>query len=106
METKRLLEGGRVNFLIPILEGPALVIHSWICCCPLHNKGLVDDVVINDSHGCSDHDIVEFSRLREIRKESARVGSLWTSGESTLIKKTSGQIPYDATLKWKHAQER
>lgn len=53
------LEGVRDSFLLQALEGPAGVMHSWICSSPIGKKDF-QDMVINDSFGCGDHETAGF----------------------------------------------
>lgn len=69
--SRRFLEGVRNSFLLQAVEGPAGVMHRWICS-SLTGKTWLWDMVISGSFGCGAHKTVGFKIPKGGRKESSR----------------------------------
>lgn len=69
-------------------------------------KELVADVIISDSFGCSDHEIVGFKILRGVRKASGTVQTLDFRGATFgFFKQLTGRFSWETALKCQIAQE-
>ncbi|GAB0209035.1 mitochondrial enolase superfamily member 1 [Grus japonensis] len=93
------------NFLLQMLEEPmrrGAMLHLV-----LTNKGgLVGDVKLKGSLGCSDHEMVEFRILRAARRAHSKLTTLdFRRADFGLFRDLLGRIPWDRALEGRGAQD-
>ena len=72
----------------------------------LTNEGLVGDVKVKGSLGCSAHEMVEFKILRKRRRVKNKVTALeFRSVDFRIFKNLLGRILWDRVLEGRKAQE-
>jgi len=73
-QSGRFLQSTDDNFLMQVVEEPTR--RGVLLDLALTNKGLVEDVKVGGSLGCSDHEMVEFKMLRGRSKAISRITAL------------------------------
>ncbi|GAB0190684.1 hypothetical protein GRJ2_001533700 [Grus japonensis] len=69
-------------------------------------EGLVEDVKLKGSLGCSDHEMVEFKILRAARRAHSKLTTLdFRRADFGLFKDLLGRVPWDKALEGRGAQE-
>ncbi|GAB0179147.1 hypothetical protein GRJ2_000380000 [Grus japonensis] len=98
-QSRRFLESVDDNFLLQVIEEPTrrgimpdLVLTS--------KEGLVGDVKLKGSLGCSDHEMVEFKILRAVRRVHSKLTTLdFRRADFGLFRDLLGRIPWDKARK-------
>jgi len=70
-----------------------------------NKEGLVGNVKVKGSLGCSDHRMVEFKILRAVRRVHSKLATL-DFRRADGLKDLLGRIPWDKALEGRGAQER
>ncbi|GAB0209097.1 hypothetical protein GRJ2_003375400 [Grus japonensis] len=104
-QSRRFLQSTDDNFLTQVVEEPTR--RGVLLDLVLTNKeGLVGDVKVGGSLGCSDHEMVEFRILRGRSRTMSRITTLdFRRANFGLFKDLLGRIPWDRALEGKGAQE-
>ena len=94
-QSRRLLECIDDNFLLQVIEEPTR--RGAMLDLVLTNKdGLVGNVKLGDSLGCSDHEMVEFKILRAARRVHSKLTALdFRRADSGLFRDLLGRVPWD-----------
>ena len=104
-QSRRFLECVDDNFLLQVTEEPRRrgVKLDLI----LTNKeGLVENVKLKGSLGCSDHEMVEFKILRAARTAHSKCVTLdFRRADFGLFRDPFGRVPWDKALEGRGAQE-
>ncbi|PKU49359.1 glycerol kinase [Limosa lapponica baueri] len=109
--TARYLQSGRFlqcfddSFSAHVVEEPTRsgVILDLIL---TSKEGLVEDIKARGSHGCSDHEKIEFRIMGSMSKTTSRIETLdFRRGNLDLFKKLLGEIPWAPVLESRGAQE-
>ncbi|PKU34078.1 glycerol kinase [Limosa lapponica baueri] len=93
------------NFLTQVVEEPTR--RSVLLDLVLTNKeGLVEDIKVGGSLGCSDHEKIEFRIMGSMRKTTSRIENMdFRRANFDLFKKLLGEIPWVRALEGRGAQE-
>ncbi|GAB0190944.1 hypothetical protein GRJ2_001559700 [Grus japonensis] len=104
-QSRRFLEGTDNNFLLQVIEEPTR--RDAMLDLVLTNKeGLVENVKLKGSLGCSDHKMVEFKILRAVRRAHNKLTTLdFRRADFGLFRDLLGRIPWDKALEGRGAQE-
>ncbi|GAB0205822.1 mitochondrial enolase superfamily member 1 [Grus japonensis] len=71
-----------------------------------NKEGLVGDVKLKGSLGCSDHEMVEFKILRAARRAHSKLLALdFSRADFGLFRNLLGRVPWDKALKGRGAQD-
>ncbi|GAB0208676.1 hypothetical protein GRJ2_003333300 [Grus japonensis] len=71
-----------------------------------NKEGLVGDVKLKGSLGCSDHEMVEFRILRAVRRAHSKLTTLdFRRADFGLFRDLLGRIPWDKALEGRGAQD-
>ncbi|GAB0190056.1 hypothetical protein GRJ2_001470900 [Grus japonensis] len=71
-----------------------------------NREGLVGNVKLKSSLGCSDHDMVEFKILRAVRRAHSKLTTLdFRRADFGLFRDLLGRLPWDKALEERVAQE-
>ena len=72
----------------------------------MNREGLVGDVVVGGCLGLSDHDMIEFLILGEVRKRVSKTTTLdFRRADFGLLRSLVNRVPWEAVLKGKGVQE-
>ncbi|PKU41370.1 adaptin ear-binding coat-associated protein 1 [Limosa lapponica baueri] len=104
-QSRRFLECVGDNFLTQLVREPtregALLDLLFI-----NREGLVGDVTVGGRLGHSDHEMIEFSVLREARRGASRTATMdFQRADFGLLKSLLNRVPWEAVLKGKRIQE-
>jgi len=104
-QSRRFLECVEDNFLLQVIEEPRR--RGAMLDLVLTNKeGLVGNVKVKGSLGCSDREMVEFKILRAARKVRSKLASLdFRRADFGLLRDLLGRIQWDKALEGREAQE-
>ncbi|GAB0207806.1 hypothetical protein GRJ2_003246300 [Grus japonensis] len=104
-QSRRFLECVDDIFLLQVIEEPMR--RSGMLDLILTNKeGLVGDVKLKGSLGCSDHEMVEFKILRAARRANSKLTTLdFRRADFGLFRDLLGRIPWDKALEGRGAQD-
>ncbi|GAB0178727.1 hypothetical protein GRJ2_000338000 [Grus japonensis] len=104
-QSRKFLECVNDNFLLQVIEEPTR--RSAMLNLVLTNKeGLVGDVKLKGSLGCSDHEMVEFRILRAARKVQGKLTTLdFRRADFGLFRDLLGRIPWDKALEGRGTQD-
>ncbi|GAB0180659.1 hypothetical protein GRJ2_000531200 [Grus japonensis] len=104
-KSRRFLECIDGNFLLQVIEGPMR--RGVVLDLVLSDKeGLVGNVKLKGSLGCSDHEMVEFKVLRAARRAHSKVTTLdFRRADFGLFRDLLGRVPWDKALEGRGAQE-
>ncbi|GAB0209183.1 mitochondrial enolase superfamily member 1 [Grus japonensis] len=93
------------NFLLQVIEEPMR--RGAMLDLVLTNKeGLVGDVQLKGSLGCSDHEMVEFRILRAARRACSKLTTLdFRRADFGPFRDLLGRVPWDKVLEGRRAQE-
>ncbi|GAB0204737.1 hypothetical protein GRJ2_002939300 [Grus japonensis] len=92
------------NFLLQVIEEPMR--RGAMLDLVLTNKeGLVGNVKLKSSLGCSEHEMVEFKILRAARRANSKLITLDSGKQTGLFRDLPGRIPWDKALEGRGAQE-
>ena len=71
-----------------------------------NKEGLVGNVKLKGSLGCSDHEMVEFKILRAVRRAQSKLTTLdFRRADFGLFRDLLGRIPWDKAVEGRVAQE-
>jgi len=71
-----------------------------------NKEGLVGNVKVKGSLGCSDHEIMDFKILRAVRQVRSKSATLdFRRADFGLLRDLLGRIPWDKALEGRGAQE-
>ncbi|GAB0203845.1 hypothetical protein GRJ2_002850100 [Grus japonensis] len=104
-QSRKFLECADDNFLLQVIEEPTR--RGAMLDLILTNKeGLVGDVKLKGSLGCSDHEMVEFKILRAARRVRSKLTALdFRRADFGLFRDLLGRIPWDKALAGRGAQD-
>ncbi|GAB0208733.1 hypothetical protein GRJ2_003339000 [Grus japonensis] len=104
-QSRKFLECTDDNFLLQVIEEPMR--RGAMLDLVLANKeGLVGDVKLKGSLGCSDHEMVEFKILRAVRRAHSKLTTLdFRRADFGLFRDLLGRIPWDKALEGRGAQD-
>ncbi|GAB0208696.1 mitochondrial enolase superfamily member 1 [Grus japonensis] len=104
-QSRKFLECVDDNFLLQVIEEPTR--RGAMLDLLLTNKeGLVGDVKLKGSLGCSDHEMVEFRILRTARRAHSKLATLdFRRADFGLFRDLLGRIPWDKALEGRGAQD-
>ncbi|GAB0205316.1 mitochondrial enolase superfamily member 1 [Grus japonensis] len=104
-QSRKFLECVDDNFLLQVIEEPTR--RGAMLDLILTNKeGLVGDVKLKGSLGCSDHKMVEFRILRAARRACSRLTTLdFRRADFGLFRDLLGRIPWDKAREGRGAQD-
>ncbi|GAB0210350.1 mitochondrial enolase superfamily member 1 [Grus japonensis] len=104
-QSRKFLECIDDNFLLQVIEEPTR--RGAMLDLILTNKeGLVGDVKLKGSLGCSDHEMVEFRILRAARRARSKLTTLdFRRADFGLFRDLLGRIPWDKALEGRGAQD-
>ncbi|GAB0203559.1 hypothetical protein GRJ2_002821500 [Grus japonensis] len=104
-QPRKFLECVDDNFLLQVIEDPTR--RGAMLDLVLTNKeGLVGDIKLKGSLGCSDHEMVEFRILRAVRRAHSKLTTLdFRRADFGLFRDLLGRIPWDKALEGRGAQE-
>ena len=104
-QSGRFLECVDDNFLLQVVEEPTR--RGAMLDLVLTNKeGLVGNVKLKGSLGCSDHEMVEFKILRALRRAHSKLTTLdLRRADFGLFRDLLGRVPWDKALEGRGAQE-
>ncbi|GAB0209929.1 mitochondrial enolase superfamily member 1 [Grus japonensis] len=104
-QSRKFLECVDDNFLLQVTEEPTR--RDAMLDLVLTNKeGLVGNVKLKGSFGCSDHEMVEFKILRAARRVHSKLTTLdFRRADFGLFRDLLGRIPWDKALEGRGAQD-
>ena len=104
-QSRRFLECIDDNFLLQVMEEPMR--RGAMLDLVLTNKeGLVGNVKLKGSLGCSDHEMVEFKILKAVRRAHSKLNTLaFRRADFGLFRDLLGRVPWDKALEGRGAQE-
>ncbi|GAB0203621.1 hypothetical protein GRJ2_002827700 [Grus japonensis] len=104
-QSRRFLECDDDNFVLQVIEEPTR--RGAMPDLVLTNKeGLVGDVKLKGSLGCSDHEMVEFKILRAARRAHSKLTTLdFKRADFGLFRNLLGRLPWDTALEGRGAQD-
>ncbi|GAB0203631.1 hypothetical protein GRJ2_002828700 [Grus japonensis] len=104
-QSRKFLEYVDDNFLFQVIEEPMR--RGAMLDLVLTNKeGLVGDVKLKGSLGCSSHQMVEFKILRAVRRARSKLTTLdFRRADFGLFRDMLGRIPWDKALERRGAQD-
>ncbi|GAB0176939.1 mitochondrial enolase superfamily member 1 [Grus japonensis] len=104
-QSRKFLECVDDNFLLQVTEEPTR--RGAMLDLILTNKeGLVGDVKLKGSLGCSDHEMVEFKILRAVRRAHSKLTTLaFRRADFGLFRDLLGSIPWVKALEGRGAQD-
>ncbi|PKU34027.1 glycerol kinase [Limosa lapponica baueri] len=102
---RRFLECVDDNFLLQVIEEPTR--RGAMLDLVLTNKeGMMGNVKLKGSLGCSDHEMVEFMILRAVRRVPTKLTTLdFRRADFGLLRDLLGRVPWDKALEGRGAQE-
>ncbi|GAB0202598.1 mitochondrial enolase superfamily member 1 [Grus japonensis] len=104
-QSRKFLECVHDNFLLQVIEEPTR--RGAMLDLILTNKeGLIGDVKLKGSLGCSDHEMVEFRILRAARRACSKLTTLdFRRADFGLFRDLLGRVPWDKALEGRGAQD-
>ncbi|GAB0186589.1 hypothetical protein GRJ2_001124200 [Grus japonensis] len=104
-QSRRFLEGIDDNFLFQVIEEPTR--RGATLDLVLTNKeGLVGNMKLKGSLGCSDHEMVEFKIHKAVRRAHSKFITLnFRRADFGLFRDLLGRIPWDKALEGRGAQD-
>ncbi|GAB0202608.1 hypothetical protein GRJ2_002726400 [Grus japonensis] len=104
-QTRKFLECVDDNFLLQVTEEP-MRRGAMLDLILTNKEGLIGDVKLKGSLGCSDHKMVEIKILREARRAHSKLTTLdFRRADSGLFRDLLGRIPWDKALEGRGAQD-
>ena len=104
-QARRFLECAGDNFLMQLVREPTRE-GAVLDALYVNREGLVDDVVVGGRLGHSDHEIIEFSILRDARRGGSRTAILeFQRADFVLFRHLLDRIPWETVLKGIGVQE-
>ncbi|GAB0185298.1 hypothetical protein GRJ2_000995100 [Grus japonensis] len=104
-QSRRFLECVDDNFFLQVIEEPRR--RGAMLNLVLTNKeGLVGNVKLKGSLGCSDHEMVELKILRAVRRVHSKLTTLdFRRADFGLLRDLLGGVPWDKALEGRGAQD-
>ncbi|GAB0178597.1 hypothetical protein GRJ2_000325000 [Grus japonensis] len=104
-QSRKFLECINDNFLLQVIEEPTRG-GAMLDLILTNKEGLVGDVKLKGSLGCSDHEMVEFRILRAARRVHSKLTTLdFRRADFGLFRDLLGRIPWDKALQGRGAQD-
>jgi len=104
-QSRRFLERIDDNFLLQVIEEP-MGRCAMLDLVLTNKEGLVRNVKVKGSLGCSDHEMVEFKILRAARRVSSKLCVVgFRRAYFGLLRDLLGKIPWNKALEGRGAQE-
>ncbi|GAB0183226.1 hypothetical protein GRJ2_000787900 [Grus japonensis] len=104
-QSRKFLECVDDNFLLHVIEEPTRRC-AMLDLILTNKEGLVGDVKLKGSLGCSDHETVEFRILRAARRARSKLTTLdFSRADFGLFRDLLGGIPWDKALEGRGAQD-
>ncbi|KAM9649084.1 uncharacterized protein ACIBXB_011576 [Morphnus guianensis] len=104
-QPRRLLECVEENFLTQLVREPPRE-GSLLDLLFVDREGLAGDVMVGGRLGHSDHEMIEFSVLGEVRRSVSRTATLdFLRADFGLFRSPVDRVPWEAVLKGRGAQE-
>ncbi|GAB0209274.1 mitochondrial enolase superfamily member 1 [Grus japonensis] len=104
-QSRKFLECVDDNFLLQGIEEP-MRRGAMLDLILTNKEGLVGDVKLKGSLGCSDHEMVEFRILRAARRARSKLPTLdFRRADFGLFRDLLGRIPWDKALEGRGAQD-
>ncbi|GAB0205478.1 mitochondrial enolase superfamily member 1 [Grus japonensis] len=104
-QSRKFLECVDDNFLLQVIEEP-MRRGAMLDLIFTNKEGLVGDVKLKGSLGCSDHKMVEFRILRAARRALSKLTTLnFSRADFGLSRDLLGRIPWDKALEGRGAQD-
>ncbi|KAK4830768.1 hypothetical protein QYF61_013257 [Mycteria americana] len=104
-QSRRLLECTEDNFLSQVIDSPTsgdAILELMVT----NTSGLISDVKIRGSLGCSDHALVEFVVLRDMGQVKSKVRTLnFRKEKFQLFKELFNRTPWETALRDKGAEQ-
>jgi len=104
-QSRRFLECAEDNFLLQAIGEPmrrGVMLDLFLT----NKEGLVGNVKVKGSLGCSDHEMVEFQIPRAARRVRSKLATLdFRKADFDLLRDLLGRIPWDKALEGRRAQE-
>ncbi|GAB0179892.1 hypothetical protein GRJ2_000454500 [Grus japonensis] len=104
-QSRKFLECVDDNFLLQVTEEPTRR-DAMLDLILTNKEGLVGDVKLKGSLGCSDRKMVEFGILRAARRAHSKLTALaFRRADFGLFRDLLGRIPWDKALEGRGAQD-
>ncbi|GAB0191026.1 hypothetical protein GRJ2_001567900 [Grus japonensis] len=104
-QSRKFLECSDDNFLPQVLREP-MRRSAMLDLVLTNKKGLVGNVKLKGSLGCSDHEMVEFKILRAVRRAHSKLTTLdFRRADFGLFRDLLGRVPWDKALEGRGPQE-
>ncbi|GAB0179518.1 cAMP-dependent protein kinase inhibitor alpha [Grus japonensis] len=104
-QSRRFLECVDDNFLLQVIEEP-MKRGAMLDPVLTNKEGLVGNVTLKGSLGCSDHEMVEFKILGAVRRVHSKLAALdFRRADFGLFRNLLGRIPWDKALEGRGAQD-
>ncbi|PKU33628.1 dtw domain-containing protein 2 [Limosa lapponica baueri] len=104
-KSRKFLEYVDDNFLLQMVEKPTKK-GAVLDLILTNNEGLVGNVKLKGSLGCSDHEMVEFKILRAARRVCSKLTTLdFRRADFGLLRDLIGRVTWEKVLKGRGAQE-
>ncbi|GAB0179239.1 hypothetical protein GRJ2_000389200 [Grus japonensis] len=104
-QSRKFLECIDDNFLLQVIEEPTRR-GAMLDLIFTNKEGLVGDVKLKGSLGCSDHKMVEFTILRAARRAHSKLTTLdFRRADFGLFRDLLGRVPWDKALEGREAQD-
>ncbi|GAB0205231.1 hypothetical protein GRJ2_002988700 [Grus japonensis] len=104
-KSRKFLECVNDNFLLQMTEEPTRRC-AMVALILTNKEGLVGNVKLKGSLGCSDHKMVEFKILRAARRAHSKLTTLdFRRADFGLFRDLLGKIPWDKALEGRGAQD-
>ncbi|GAB0204649.1 mitochondrial enolase superfamily member 1 [Grus japonensis] len=104
-QSRKFLECVNDNFLLQVTEEPTRR-GAMLDLIRTNKEGLVGDIKLKGSLGCSDHEMVEFRILRAVRRAHSKLTTLdFRRADFGLFRDLLGRIPWDKALEGRGAQD-
>ncbi|GAB0204681.1 hypothetical protein GRJ2_002933700 [Grus japonensis] len=101
-QSRKFLECVDDNFLLQVVEEPTRR-RTMLDLIRTNKEGLVGDIKLKGSLGCSDHEMVEFRILRTARSKLTTPD--FRRADLGLFRDLLGRIPWDKALEGRGAQD-
>ncbi|GAB0182109.1 hypothetical protein GRJ2_000676200 [Grus japonensis] len=104
-QSRKFLECVYDNILLQVIEEP-MRRGAMLDLILTNKEGLVGDIKLKGSLGCSDHKMVEFRILRAARRACSKLTTLgFRRADFGLFRDLLGRIPWDKALEGRGAQD-
>ena len=97
-QSRRFLDCVEDNFLLQVIEEPTRR-GAMLDLVLTNREGLVGNVTLKDSLGCSNHEMVEFDILRTVRRACSKLTALdFKRADFGLFRYLLNKVSWDSTL--------